>query len=88
MKLNKEYRLREIAGEFLVVRTNNKSTDMTKVISLNRTSAWLWQNLEDEEFDLDMAVRLLTEHYDVEVELAIKDVENWINTLKENGVIE
>ncbi len=87
MKINSEYRLRNIAGENIVVRESGNDVNMTKVISLNPSSAWLWRELEEKDFDHASATDLLCGHYDVEREIAERDVERWILTLTEHNVI-
>ena len=86
MRISENFKLRNIAGENLVVQVNNTAADMTKVISLNSSSAWLWKQLEGKDFDVDYAVNLLTEHYDVDKEIAQKDVLHWVDVLLENKI--
>ncbi len=87
MKINKDYKLRSIAGENLVVKVTEAQSDMTKVIALNDSSAWLWGQLADRDFTTEDAVSLLTQHYDVDAKTAGNDVTHWIETLAQHSVI-
>ena len=88
MHFNKSFKLRTIAGENLVVQTTSGETDMTKIISLNSSSAWLWRELEGKDFTEEEVVEILLGHYDVSPEQAQKDVSTWIKTLTDNNIIE
>lgn len=47
MRIKEEYKVREMAGEHIVVMQGRYGVDMTKVIALNETSLWLWNRLQD-----------------------------------------
>lgn len=88
MKINPKLKARTIAGETIVLLQNNGTNDMTKVLALNTTSKFLWDNLSGKDFELGDVVSLLTEHYDVEKERAESDAKAWIDQLTELSVIE
>ena len=50
MKIRDEYKVREIAGEHVVIMQGRYGADMTKVISLNESSLFLWNELAGREF--------------------------------------
>ena len=62
--------------------------DMTKVIALNDTSLWLWNQLQGRDFDADEVCRLLVSHYEVEPEVARRDAEEWIARLEACNLVE
>ena len=53
MRIKEEYKVREMAGEHIVVMQGRYGVDMTKVIALNETSLWLWNRLQGREFGTD-----------------------------------
>ena len=61
--------------------------DMTRVIALNETALYLWNELQGREFDLEAVTSLLTSRYEVDEATARKDAEGWIATLTEHQVI-
>ncbi len=81
MKLNNDYLLREIAGEKVIIMQSNKTMDMTKIISLNTTSEYLWQYLQNKEFSLNDVVDALYSKYNVSREQAESDATAWVEKL-------
>ena len=61
---------------------------MSKVMSLNETAVFLWEELYDKEFSLQDIVSLLVENYDVNSEKAGEDASEWIEKLKDFGILE
>lgn len=46
MKIKKDFKLREICGEYVVTAEGMQAVDFTKLISLNETAAFLWKTAE------------------------------------------
>jgi hypothetical protein len=82
MKINKNYKIREIAGEMIVVKHGKGSMDMTRVVSLNRTARVLYEALVEKEFTVEDVARVLIDRYGIGAELAAKDAEKWVEALK------
>lgn len=87
MKIGREYKIREIAGEHVVIAQGRYGADMTRVISLNDSAVYLWNALSEEEFTAEDAARLLTERYEVDEATAARDAADWIARLGECGVV-
>ncbi len=87
MKFKKEYKVRSIAGENVVIMQGKFGSDVTRVIALNDTSLLLWNELQGVEFDLQRVVALLLENYDVDEATATKDAEAWIAKLQECNLL-
>ncbi len=88
MKIGSRFTLRNIAGENIVIMSSALGVDATKVISLNESAAWLWTQLQGREFEIEEAVSLVLENYEVSEDIARADVERWVDTLVSNGVCE
>ena len=88
MKIKSDYRLREIAGETIIVNQGTASINMTKIISLNATARMLYETLAEKEFSLEDAAQVLVSTYGISKEQALKDADTWITDLKNCGVIE
>ncbi|MBQ8271730.1 MAG: PqqD family protein [Tidjanibacter sp.] len=82
MKLKTDYKIRKIAGESVIVRMGAQNVKMTSIISFNATSEWLWEQLQDEEFDVEKVADLLTAEYEVEREVALVDANKWVEMLR------
>lgn len=87
MRLNPNYTLQSIAGQHFIFMRNNEQIDLTRIISLNNSAAWLWRELEGREFTCDDAVKLLTGHFDVAYSTATTDVGEWLESLGENKLL-
>lgn len=83
MKIDARYKVREMAGEHVVIVQGRYGADMTRVVSLNQTSLYLWNALEGREFDAAEAARLLSERYGVDGATALRDAQAWIGKLRE-----
>lgn len=88
MKISNQYKVREMAGEHIIVMPGRYGVDMTRVVALNATSLYLWEALAEREFDLDEVARLLTERYEIDAETARRDAEKWIEQLTACGILE
>ena len=80
MKIKEGYKIRNIAGEHVIVSIGTLNVNLTKVVSLNPSSVWLWEQLSGTD--------LLTEHYEVERPTALADAETWIAQLRKAELIE
>lgn len=87
MKIREEYKVREIAGEHVVIMQGRYGADMTRVISLNDTSLYLWRELQGREFDTHDVVELLIGRYEVDEATATRDAAAWIGQLSECKLI-
>lgn len=88
MKFREGYKVREIAGEHVVIMQGRLGADMTRVIALNETSLLLWNSLQQKEFEIEDIVSVLTENYDVDPQVALKDATAWVEKLKECKLVE
>lgn len=88
MITKKGFNMRTICGEHIIVAEGKENIDFSKIISMNETAAYLWQQVQGREFTTDELVLLLTKEYDVEQPTAQKDVEAMILKWHEAGIIE
>lgn len=88
MKIDQTYRVREMAGEHVIVMPGRYGADMTRVVALNDTSLMLWNALGGRDFTAEDAARLLVENYEVDEATARHDAEAWCAKLAECGVLE
>lgn len=88
MRINKDYTLHKVVEEHIIMLKNTSNCHMTKVASLNKTSAWLWNKLIDTEFNEADVVSLLTSEFDVDEETAIRDARKWIKILIDNDLVK
>ena len=87
LKIKSEFILREIMGSYIVVPTGEKLVDFKVMITLNETSAFLWNLLNDEKTFDELVDELISE-YDVDIETAKADVKEFIELLNDKKVFE
>ena len=74
MKINEKYKVREMAGEHVVIMQGHHGKDLTKIISLNESALYLWRAIEGREFTIET--------------IAQRDASTWISKLDECGLLE
>lgn len=88
MRIKDNFKVRKIAGENLIVNQGATHSDLTKIISLNETAVYLWNELFGKDFTKDEAAGLLVEKFGIDKETALKDAGKWIDTMVAEEVIE
>ena len=88
MKIKKGFVLREMCGENIVAGEGLQHINFNKLLSLNESAAYLWQELTGKEFTVEEMAELLVARYDIDKQLAMTDSENLMNTWLEIGVLE
>ena len=88
MRIKPNFKLREIAGETIVVNQGVAGTNMTRVISLNKSARLLYEQLHGKEFTTEDAAEVLRETYGIDKEQALKDSRAWAESLIKCGVVE
>ncbi len=88
MKAKKGFKLRNVCNENIIVADGIENIDFSRIISMNETAAYLWKNIQEQEFDADQLVNLLLDEYEVSEDTARTDVDQLIVKWKEAGIIE
>lgn len=88
MRIKQEYKVREIAGENVVIMQGRQGVDMTQIITLNDSALVLWNALQGQEFTSEDAARVLVQNFEVESAVALRDAESWVARMAECGLIE
>lgn len=87
MKTKKGFMLRSVADTHIVVPVGQASVDFNGLITLNDTGAFLWEHLAD-GCTYDELLNALLSEYDVSEDVAKKDIDAFIKTAENAGVIE
>ena len=88
MKIKNGFILREMCGENIVAAEGLEHINFNKLISLNSTAAFLWKALEGKEFTTEDMAQCLVDEYGIDMELALKDSENLIQSWLDAGIAE
>lgn len=87
MKRKEGFVLRQVCGENVIVGEGLGAVDFGKLLSLNETAAWLWQQTEG-DFTVDSLTEALCAEYDVQPDVARKDVEAMVGQWEQLGIVE
>ena len=89
MRIKKDFVLREVCGENVIMGENLKAIDFRKLLAMNETAAWLWKEAQAQgDFTVESLTERLCEEYDVTAEEARSSVKGFLEELDKEGVIE
>ena len=80
MKKIKSFISRTIAGETVLVPSEETAHDFNGMISLTDTAAFIWEHIEEAP-DFQSLVRLILNEYDVDEQTAATDAAAFLNQL-------
>ncbi len=87
MKIKKEFIVRNIMGENILVPRGSTALDFNGLITLNEVALDIWTMLPDAKDEADVVKRLI-EIYDVDEQTAAKDVSGLLAQLREADILE
>ncbi len=87
MKIKNGYVLRKVADSAVVVAVGDEVVNFGGMINLNDTGAFLWERLEAGA-DKNQLLEAMLKEYDVTEEVASEGIEQFLNKLREAGLIE
>lgn len=85
MKTNKDYILRTIAGESILIPTGSAATAFNGMINLSEVGAFIWRNL-DSCADLEELTARIVAEYDVDEATARADAQRFVDALVESNM--
>lgn len=89
MKIKEGFELQNVCGEHIIVPAGEENMDFSRIISLNPTAAYLWENVATKEnFEVEDLVKLLLDEYEVEEDIATEDCNMIVECWKEMGLIK
>ena len=89
MKVKNGFNLREVCGENIIVAEGDENIDFSNIISMNESSAYLWQEVQKlDNFTIDTLAQLLCEQYEIDEATAKKDVTTLATQWAAAGIIE
>lgn len=89
MKLKDQLILREVAGQYVIVPTGKRVKEVTNIVYISASAAYLWDYMKDHEFEKEDLVQRIMEHYiGVTEEKAREDIEKFLKTLADNNILD
>ena len=88
MKIKQEYSIRNIAGENVVVLHGSYGVNKTRIVGFNQSAFDLWEALFGSDFSIEDAAAVLVNKYEIDSETARRDAQQWVDTLKDCGLLD
>lgn len=86
MKINKDFTIREIAGEYILVPMGQAALEVSGLIMTNEVGAFIWE-LCKEETTLEEVVQRVVEEFEVDEKTAGADAREFIDKLLKLQII-
>lgn len=87
MKIEKEFILREIAGDYVIIPTGKTTLELNGLITVNELGAFLWEKLQQDITKAELVEAVLAE-YEIDRETVEKDVDEFLEELVKNRILE
>lgn len=87
MRIIEGFILRNVMGQATIVGEGVGQIDFNKLITLNDSAAYLWQSVEDKEFDVQTLANLLVDKYGINQDTALTDAKAIADKWIEIGVV-
>lgn len=88
MRIRKGFVLRKICGEWVIEGEGLEQIDFNKLVILNTSAAYLWEQVEEKEFSVEQLADLLIKRYGIARELAVRDAASLCEQWVEVGLVE
>ena len=86
LKLDKEYVLRQIEDDYIIVPVGKAALSFNGMITVNETGAFLWEQLL-KGTDRKGLLRTVVETYEVTPEIAERDIDEFLDVLYSNDIL-
>lgn len=86
MRIKDGFIMRTISDMYVVVPVEKESRDFHGMIQLNESGAFLWKQMS-QEFEIEDLIQALMNEYHVSYEVAKKDINHVIESLKKSGIL-
>lgn len=86
MRVEKEFVLREIAGDYIIIPTGKTVLEFNGLVTVNEVGVSLWKMLQ-EEVTFEELVKGILEEYDVDEAVAREDIREFLDKIIESGIL-
>ena len=88
MRIKDGYSVVNLQGQNTVVANAANSAELQNTIVLTDTSLFLWNMLKNGNVSKSQMLDALLDNFDISTVLALSDIDIFIRTMRENGIIE
>lgn len=85
MPISKNFIMKKLGDEYMIIPLNGTSVNMTKTFNINETAAHIYMGLENNK-SIEEITNSMVEEYDVKREEAKADIIEFVNILKNKGI--
>ena len=86
MKVKKDFVLREIAEDYVIIPTGKTVLEFNGLITVNEVGQSIWKMLQD-EVSFEELVQGILDEYEVEEAVAREDIQEFLDKLAEGGIL-
>ncbi len=87
MKIKEGYLVREIANCYIVVPVGDRVIEFKGIMTLNDTGNFIWRCLT-EDISYNQLLASILDEYEIDEVIAKADLDDFIQSARENGVLE
>lgn len=94
MKTKPGFNIRNVCGENILVAEGKENMDFSNIISMNESSAFLWNKVQGSEFTIEDMAKILTDNYQIDdntplpMATALADAHAVARQWRECGIID
>lgn len=88
IQLKKGFVLRKIGPQYMAVPYGSMTAEIKGMVTLTESGYLLWQAMEKGTDTVEGLAQVLTDTYEVETDEAIRDVNGFLDYLRQLGVVE
>ncbi len=86
MKIREGFVVRQVMGQSMAIAVGETSRTFKGMVKLNDTAATMWQWLTEDITEEELVARM-QQKYDIDAATAEESVKEFVNTLKEQGLL-
>ncbi len=88
MKIKNGFTLKTENGQTVIIGDKNLNPEFNSTILLTDSSIYLWDLLQKGNLSKEQMLNALLDKFDISTVLALNNIDVFIRTLKENGILE
>lgn len=87
MRISKDFIIRKIAGEHVVVPTGKEALKFQGLITVNEVGTFLWEMLQTQDRTMDELLDAVCDEYEADRAEAEKDIGDFLEKIRREGIL-
>ena len=88
MKIKSGFVLQKVGESFLACATGNLTAEFRGLVRMNGTGAFIFKLISENNLSKEEIISSVSKEYDVSEDVVLPDVEAFLKTLSDNGILE